>query len=247
MNVSLAPQDTLVPMISLSSRKSRNGKSNGEITPNIVLEPTSQKHTKPEIKLEQCSQRHNFSSVKLEKKKRFSLGKLMRAGSLSSQQGNAGTKLVSSLEESSALSSRLLKRNENNPLWTIQSISNESYSNENRTFALEFLQQAALHIPESKTMNYEAVACNIEIAIYNWSTGNVNGESEKYKEEPRRPWSDKYWNKVHDLAACISGKRQDGTLAKMIGDGKFATPDELVCLHDDDLWCFFQGSSLSNF
>ena len=58
---------------------------------------------------------------------------------------------------------------------------------------------------------------------------------------------DKYWNKIHDLAACIGGKRQAGTLAKMIGDGKFATPDELVRLGDDDLWNSFKGLPLSSF
>ena len=65
------------------------------------------------------------------------------------------------------------------------------------------------------------------------------------KTEEER-WND-YWNKIHDLAACIGGKRKDGTLAKMIGDGKFATPDELVGLDDDDLWSSFQGLPLPNF
>jgi len=245
IDASHTPQDTLVPMIPLSSRKSRNSESSGERTPHVMLEPSPQKHTKPEIKLEPPSLKQNISSMKVERKKRFSLGKLMRAGSSSYQPGNAGTKLISSFDESSVLSSQSSKNNQNTPSWTIQVVSNENYSNENRTFGLEFLQQAALHIPESKTMKYEAVARNIEIAIYDWSTGNLNEKSKNHKEEHQGPWLDKYWNKIHDLAACIGGKRQDGTLAKMIGEGKFVTPNELVCLHDDDLWRSFEGSSLS--
>ena len=122
-------------------------------------------------------------------------------------------------------------------------VSNEKLSNKNRSFGLEFLQQAAMHIPENKTLNYEAVARNIEIAVYNWSRGKFDGQRTMQEEEQ---WNT-YWNKIHDLAASISGKRQNGTLAKMMGDGKFASPDELVGLHDEDLWCSFQGSELSKF
>jgi hypothetical protein len=239
-------QDALMPKIPLSSSKSRSSESNGEITPHVMLEQSSQKPRKPEIKLEPSSLKQNISGGKQEKKKKFSLGNLMRIGSTSSLLNNAATKQLSSLDESSQLTSRSSKSNQSNPSWTIQVVSNENYSNENRIFGLEFLQQAALHIPESTTMNYEAVARNIEIAIFNWSTtGNSHGVSSKKHDDEER-WN-KYWNKIHDLAACISGKRQTGTLAKMIGDGKFATPDELVCLHDDDLWCSFEGSPLSKF
>ena len=245
MDVSDTPQDTPIPKVPLSSSKSRTSESNGEITPQVKPEPSSQKPKKPEIKPEPTSLKQNISGGKQEKKKRFSLGNLMRTGS-ASQLNNAVTKQLSSLGSSSGLTSRSSKNNQSNPSWTMQVVSNEKISNKNRIFGLEFLQQAALYIPESTTMNYEAVARNIEIAIFNWSTtGNSLGASSK-KHDDKERWN-KYWNKIHDLAACISGKRQTGTLAKMIRDGKFATPDELVGLHDDDLWCSFEGSPLSKF
>jgi hypothetical protein len=245
MDVSDTPQDAPIPKVPSSSSRSRTSKSNGEITPQIKPEPSSQKPEKPEIKSEPTSLKKNISGGKQEKKKRFSLGNLMRTGS-ASQLNNAVTKQLSSLGSSSGLTPRSSKNNQSNPSWTMQVVSNEKISNENRTFGLEFLQQAALYIPESTTMNYEAVARNIEIAIFNWSTTeNSLGASSK-KHDDKERW-DKYWNKIHDLAASISGKRQTGTLAKMIGDGKFATPDELIGLHDDDLWCSFEGSPLSKF
>mmetsp|Transcript_30639 Transcript_30639/g.65745 ORF Transcript_30639/g.65745 Transcript_30639/m.65745 type:complete len:170 (+) Transcript_30639:441-950(+) len=169
----------------------------------------------------------------------------MRPTSSSSLLVNGGSKPLSPLEESSVMSSQSLKKNPTNPPWTVQAVSNEIISNKNRIFGFEFLRQAALYIPQSKTIDCEAVAQNIEIAIYRWSIDCANVKSEKRDEEIEELWLDGYWKKIHDLAACISGKRQGGTLAGMIGEGKFATPEELVGLSDDDLWCSFQGLPLS--
>jgi len=238
-DVSYTPQDTMIPIIPSSSGKCQN-------TPHVMLEHSTQIETKQDINIEPSSQKQNVSSVKHEKRKRFSLGKLMRAGS-SSQPSRAGSKVPSTCGESSIVSSRSSKNNRNNPSWIMEVVSKGEGMNENRKFGLEFLQQASLYIPENKTMNYEAVARNIEIAIYDWSRENVVSKSEKHRDEPEGSWLDKYWNKIHDLTACISGKHQEGTLAKMICDGKFASPNELVCLHDDDLLCSFEGSSLSTY
>jgi len=226
IDISHTPADTPIPI-------------KKEETPQVKPEPSSQKQKKQDIKVESTSQKQSLSVKKPEMKKKFSLGKLMRAGSSTSQSGGAGAKK----DESSQLTPRSSKDVQNKPSWTIKVEADVFSSNENRSFGLEFLEQAAMHIPESKTMNYEAVARNIEVAIYKWSGGICNGESKNQEEER---WN-KYWTKIHDLAAGISGKRQDGTLAKMIDDGKFATPDELVCLSDDDLWCSFQGLPLTKF
>lgn len=238
-DVSYTPQDTTIPIIPSSSRKCQN-------TPHVMLGHSTQIQTKQDINIEPSSQKQNVSSVKHEKRKKFSLGKLMRAGS-SSQPSRAGSKAPSSCGESSVVSCRSSKNYRNNPSWIMEVVSKGEGMNENRKFGLEFLQQASLYIPENKTMNYEAVARNIEIAIYDWSRENVVSKSEKHRDESEGSWLDKYWNKIHDLAACISGKHQEGTLAQMICDGKFASPNELVCLHDDDLLCSFEGSSLSTY
>ena len=231
--------DSNKDLASLSTNKPRNSDSNRDIT----TEPSSQKLKKIESKLEPSSLKLKLYTGKSEKK-RFTLGNLMRAGSSSSQSGNGGKKLLSSVDESSTLpSSRSTKKNQSNPTWIIQVASNENYSDENRTFGLEFLQQAALYISGNKAVNYDAIARNIESAVYSWSMRNLNILSVKQDGEH---WNN-YWNKIHDLAACIGGKRQGGTLAKMISDGKFATPDELVCLDDNDLWNSFKGLPLSNF
>jgi hypothetical protein len=225
-DISQTPQDTPVPI-------------KKEEIPHVMPGPSSQKQRKQEIKLESSSQKQSVSVKKPEMKRKFSLGNLMRTGSSTSQSGGASAKK----DESSQLTPRSSKDVQNNPSWTIKVEADVFSSNENRSFGLEFLEQAAMDIPESKTTNYEAVARNIEVAIYKWSGGICNGESKNQEEER---WN-KYWTKIHDLAACISGKRQDGTLAKMICDGKFASPDELVCLDDDDLLCSFQGLPLPKF
>ena len=228
-------------LTALAGSRSRNTSStslsSGRSTPQL-----SSVKNRPDV----SSQKQTAPSTAKPEKKRFSLGKLMRAGTPTLQPGNAGKKLPSSTGDTStpATSTTSSKNNPNNPTWIIRVVSNESYSEENRIFGLEFLQQAALYVPtKNKEINYDAIARNIESAIYSWSIGPSNDQSVKQMEEC---WN-KYWNKIHDLAACIGGKRQVGTLAKMIGDGKFATPDELVRLDDEDLWNSFKGLPLSNF
>jgi len=239
-----AQEDKSISKDSLSSKITRKGEFNEGTTPHIMLEPSLPKSSKVEVKQEGTSQKQMISSSKAEKRKRFSLGNLMRVGSSSSRQVNVGTKPASMVEESPVFSSKTQTNNHKNPSWTMQNTCDADFSNENRSFGLEFLQQAALYIPDSKTMNYEAVARNIEIAIYKWSTESIESRDivQNVNEES---WLNRYWDKVHDIAACISGKYKGGTLAKMICDGKFATPDELVCLPDAYLLTSFEGLPIS--
>ena len=238
-DISHTPQDTQKPANPLTSARTQNSELTEESKSEVMAESSTQRNIKKqEMKPNLSSLKRIISGTKPEKKKSFSLTNLMRAGSSSSQSGNTGTKQISSLEDSSAPSSRSAKSNKTKPSWTLQVLSNKNVGDENRVFGLEFLQQAALYIPESKSINNDAVARNIELAIYNWTNVNLSGEDERWK---------KYWGKIHDLVASISGKHQGGTLAKMIVDGEFSTPDELVRLDDDDLWCSFQGLSLKKF
>eukprot|EP00536_Pseudo-nitzschia_multiseries_P001991 jgi/Psemu1/317764/estExt_fgenesh1_pm.C_260032 len=267
------PQDTPMPTIPKSTQKiKRTTSSDAEISrppspaQNVKVsrppspaqkqvQPTAkvsrppspaQKQVQPAVKVSRPPspvQKQSQPNVKTEKRKSFSLGTLMRPGSSSSALGSAGAKVTSSSKETSGVSCQSSKKIQTSPLWTIETVLNAGYPNSNREFAFEFLQQATLYIPESKSVNRNAIARNLETAIYNWSTGKLNGKI-KHKEDSEDRWKDKYWNKIHDLAAAISGKRQRGTLAGMIAEGKFSTPDELVGLSDDELWCSFQGSPL---
>jgi hypothetical protein len=211
-------------------------------------------NTKTPLKLEPVSQKKQQSTARADKKKRFSLTKLIRPVIASSQPGLVGDDLPSSSGgEPSAISSQSSKQNQAIPSWTLQAMSTETPSNENRLFGLEFLQQATLCIPESKNVNRSATVHNLELAIYNWSTGDSNegkkhqgiGKNKNLDNDSADFWVDKYWSKIHDLVACISGKRLKGTLVGMIAAGKFATPDKLICLSDDDLWRSFQSSPMS--
>ena len=233
-------QDKPTERIPKSIKQSRVGASDGD--------------SKTSLKLEPFSQKKQLSTVKVDKKKRFSLTKLMRSGSSSSHPGLVGDDLPSSSGgEPSAISSQSSKQNQSIPSWTLQAISTETPSNENRLFGLEFLQQAASCIPESKNVNHSAIVHNLELAIYNWSTGDSKerkkhqgiGKNKNSDNDSVDFWVDKYWSKIHDLVACISGKRLKGTLAGMIAAGKFATPDKLICLSDDDLWRSFQSAPMS--
>jgi len=246
----LSIQDKPMGIIPKSMKQSRVGASDGD--------------TKTPLKLEPFSQKKKLSTAKVDKKKGFSLTKLMRPVSSSSHPGLVGDDLPSSSGgEPSTISSQSSKQNQAIPSWTLQAMSTETPSNENRLFGLEFLQQATSYIPESKNVNHNAIVHNLELSIYNWSIGDSN-EHKKYKGIGNNKnhdndndndndndsvdwWVDKYWSKIHDLVACISGKRMKGTLAEMIAAGKFATPDKLICISDDDLWRSFQSSPMSEF
>jgi hypothetical protein len=211
-------------------------------------EPTSQPH----------SQKQQAPVVnKPEKKKKFSLGKLMRPSSV---QSLSDAKPTSSIPRESSEASLQASKSQSVPTWTLHVIETEPPSDENRQFALEFLQQAVPHIPEGKNINYDAIARNLELSIFKWANGNESNGSHRTitlnghhsiegngKTGQDRGWVDKYWNKIHDLVAAISGKDEEGTLAGMIAEGKFRNPIELITLPDDDLWRSFQSQPLASF
>jgi len=168
------------------------------------------------------------TQAKPEKKKKFSLGTLMRPKPILSKSNSKS-------DLSRKLSSNSLDRQRpatKMPTWISKPVS-EELTNDDRCFALEFLQQAAPFVPKGDHVNHDAIARALEAAIFQWAGGDKLGL-----------WTNKYWDKVHELVACISGKETVGTIAKMIGEGKFQTAEEIVRLSDDSLMASFDGKTI---
>ena len=167
-----------------------------------------------------------LSPAKGEKKKSgppgFSLGNLFKPAS---RETKTKTKAVRQ-----SISSSQKPQQQSFPAWLGEATLKELPPDKGREFALEFLQQAAPFIPPSKHVDHDAVARSLEFAIYSWANES--------------PVGDKYWNKIHDIVASISGNRKVGTLAKLIGEGRFDKPGELMRLSDDDLLSSFEGRPL---
>jgi hypothetical protein len=188
----------------------------------IVATPIKQEATATHENVEDLQQQ--TPPVKQEKKK-FSLGGLMRTNSKQPKaeaKGNAGN--VPSCDQSS--------RRQKIPDWISEATKSETPFDENRSCALEFLLQATPFIPPSNHVNHDAIARSLEAAIFDWA------------QNPEDSWIENYWDKVHDIVASISGKREAGTLAKLIGEGRFSTPAELLKLSEDDLLCSFEGRAV---
>jgi hypothetical protein len=197
-----------IPAPSLSSPVKRNG-SLEQMVP-------SERKAEPKIS----------KAVAKPERKRFSLGSL---GMGRVQSALTEPKLVSkSSTERTSLSGQAAQKKI--PTWISEASIKETPADENRSFALEFLQQAAPFIPSNKNVNYDAIARGLEEAIYDWARG-------LYKEA----WVDKYWEKVHDLVASISGKDGAGTLSTMISEGRYVSASEVVKLSEEALLCSFEG------
>ena len=166
------------------------------------------------------------SLTKPERKKKFDL-----LGSLGIGRPKPSTEMEivskSSMERTSLSGQAAQKKV---PTWISEASIKDTPADETRSFALEFLQQAAPFIPSNKHVNYDAIARALEEAIYDWARG-------LYKEA----WVDKYWEKVHDLVASISGKDGAGTLATMISEGRYMSASEVVKLSEEALLCSFEG------
>jgi hypothetical protein len=171
--------------------------------------------------------------VALERKKRFSLGNLMMKPNQNAQKQalKAGVSRVSS--------SGQVSRRQDNPGWIAQATSLEVPSDKNRSFAVEFLQQAAPFIPAKDNVNHDAIARELEAAIHRW----VNEKESPNTKDSMR----KYWEKVDDIVAAISGDRGTGTIANMISQGGFRSADDVVRLSENDIICSFEGRPLAEY
>jgi hypothetical protein len=172
-------------------------------------------------------EQETFSQRKVERKT-FSLVSLMRPTSSTPKaqvsKSNAG-KL--------SLSGQPLVRQQKMPEWISEVAQTETLSDETRSHALDFLRQAAPFIPHGKHVNHDAISRALEASIYDWA-----------KEGNSSDWVDNYWVKVDDIIASISGNDGVGTVATLIADGRFKSPDEIVRLSDDAMLSSFEGKPL---
>ena len=173
-------------------------------------------------------------SKQSEKKKKFSLGSYMTKPNPNELKQTEKPVRVSS-------SGQLSRRQDAAPTWMCQASSSlrDNPSDKNRLFGLEFLQQAAPFVPQrdNKT-NHDGIAREIEAAIFKWSIG---------KEGTDKEWLGKYWEKLDDIVAALSGNDGGGTVATMIADGKFRSADEVVSLSENDISSSFEGKPLEEF
>ena len=117
----------------------------------------------------------------------------------------------------------------------------------NRMLALEFFRDMTSYFPVKKVnnieevpvINKESVARSLEGAVYTWATpvkGPINDDEQK------EALSDRYWRKVHEVVAAITGKRgQPGVLMGLISDGKIESPEAVVKKTQRELLDSFEG------
>lgn len=236
--------------------------------------------------------------VKPDRKKKFTLGTLMRPAASAPANIQSATNPPSAFRRelsSGSLSNSKSTKDDRVPRWTEVPFEKDRPTDGHRALALEFLEQAAAFIPEVGTTRHDAIVRNLELAIFESAKGSQalansrkplrredngravirkeengsatikkedqgrNGSQDgndrfddetegDHSEEVEEPWVGVYWGKIQDVAACISGnEKKDGTLATLIGEGKFKTAQELVGLSDEELWKSFQSEPLPRF
>jgi hypothetical protein len=87
-------------------------------------------------------------------------------------------------------------------------------SDDDRSLAVEFLQDAFATFPEGK-INANSASLALESAINDWSAA-------------RSDKSEVYWEKTHDIVAALSGMVEPTSLVQELLDGKFETPRDLL-------------------
>jgi hypothetical protein len=99
-------------------------------------------------------------------------------------------------------------------------------SDPKRRLSLEFLLDACKCFePFPGCIDSRSIAIKIEIAIF---------DSVKATDMF-------YWEKIHDLAASIAGKKKAGTLCPLVVNGSIPSPDVLVKLPRKILYLSFEG------
>jgi len=87
-------------------------------------------------------------------------------------------------------------------------------SSDDRSLALEFLEDAFSYFPEGK-IDANAASIALESAINDWSAA-------------RSDKSEVYWEKTHDIVAALSVTVEPTSLAQELLDGKYETPRDLL-------------------
>eukprot|EP00980_Cylindrotheca_fusiformis_P023810 scaffold11032_cov122-Cylindrotheca_fusiformis.AAC.11 len=173
--------------------------------------------------------------VVIERKKKFSLGSIMTKPKPTSASKVSNSGLGRTLS-----SGQLSTQNNNRPSWISKSSSIEVPSDETRSFALEFLLQAVPFIPSNDdAVNHDAISRELEASIFEWA-GGEKGSSTK-------EWLGRYWEKIDNLVAAISGNGGSGTIAMMISQGRFRSAADVVQLSENDIACSFEGRPLEDY
>jgi hypothetical protein len=179
-----------------------------------------------------------------ERKKKFSLGTLMKSTSSSQLESN-GAGFAQPSTANAALSEGTSVNKE--APWTAGSDSAVSTiplgkASEERELGLAFLDQAAPFVPPAKNVDHTSVARALETATFDFAFKKTSGTTSTSNgslsaAESNYVWIGLYWDKIHALTAALSGKGQkEGSLARMIAKGDFGSPHEVVKLSDDQLW-----------
>lgn len=184
-----------------------------------------------------------------EKRKKFSLGTLMKPDSSSQLDASASNPIEEIQRTASTGSLSHQNVGHKAPTWIAgtgafaTSIKSSAEVDEKRELALEFLRQAAPFVPPGKNVDYEAIARALETATFEWAV-TLDAESNA-ASTTNGEWLEPYWDKVHSLTAALSGKgEKEGTLGRMIARGDFGTVQEVVNLSDDQLWKSYQGNPM---
>jgi len=221
------PQGTQVER-SASNESGPDSKDSSAATPGPLGKvPSKEPHRRSSADSEQLAKTIEKSASK-PKPKKFSVMDFMAKKKENKSVPSSAPDKVSTSSAGGAASKKAL------PAWVTSPPTSEDplegdAKREDRSFALEFLLQAAAHFPSNSRANKESIARSLEIAIYEWS------------ESQGGDWNETYWNKVHSIVAAITGKREIGTLVTMIIEGCFASPKSIVTLSLEELEKSFEG------
>jgi len=129
-------------------------------------------------------------------------------------------------EDSEMNTSRQSRAKLDRPEWTVnyQHTGHSFETNPNRIFGMEFLMDAVSCLPKGK-VDPPSVARGVEDALNTKYDGDY----------------DKYMERVHDICAAISGKKQMGSLAQKILAGNYATPVDVINIPRKTLFQSFEG------
>lgn len=222
---------------------------NGEVSGKVVNEKPKRKSSVEEsvdrdkstnVPTKTKVERQDSSSSALSKpatpgvtaeKRKFSLGSIM------TKPKSVSKPAVKSGLNRSVSSSQMSKR-QGNPQWISETSIRDIPNDENRSFALEFLQQATPFIPPNDKVNSDVIARELEASIFEWAGGKEGvAVTDCFV---------KYWDKVDDMVAAISGNGGNGTIATMISQGRFQSASDVVRLSENDIACSYEGRPLED-
>jgi hypothetical protein len=159
-----------IPRSTLNEQTEPSGEvPSSKMTPEVESQNENERRKEKEAR-EPSTQK--VTPVKPDRKKKFSLGTLMRptSSSQSSGQSSAANPSSSIRRESSSGSLSKVNRDGKTPMWTEVPATKDRPAFGSRALALDFLDQAVAFIPEGKKTNHDAIVRNLELAVFEWAT-----------------------------------------------------------------------------